>query len=97
MAMHSWSSQRITGVFRTRAAAPANVCERQDTQEPPAAAGGNGPIGELQLTFGHAFLEQPVHHRRPDEGSGAGGSHEHQDSQDPLQAIGGNDRSGSCS
>ncbi|WP_088834447.1 hypothetical protein [Paenibacillus tyrfis] len=73
MAMHSWSSWCFTGVFRTRAAARANVCELQDTREPPQAAGGNGPIGELQLTFGHAFLEQLVLHRRvPDAGSGAG-------------------------
>ncbi|WP_163860366.1 hypothetical protein [Paenibacillus elgii] len=46
MAMHSWSNWCITIVFRTRAAAPANVCERQDTREPPTAAGGKGPIGE---------------------------------------------------
>ncbi len=87
MTIHSWSSWRITGVSDEGS---GDGREHRDTRDPPQASGGNGPIGELQLTFDRSFLVQLVHHRRAsDKASAPTNDYEHQDTRDPLQAADG--------
>ncbi|WP_144028884.1 hypothetical protein [Paenibacillus tyrfis] len=44
------------------------AAEQPQSRDPTQAAGGKGPIEELQPTFDRSFLEQLLHHRRvPDE------------------------------
>ncbi|WP_163860385.1 hypothetical protein [Paenibacillus elgii] len=59
LTIHSWRSRCITGVFRTRAT--ANGYGHQDTRDPPQAAGGKGRPRSNSVTFGHPFLQKPVH------------------------------------
>ncbi|WP_163860364.1 hypothetical protein [Paenibacillus elgii] len=75
LAIYSLSSWRTTRVPDEGSGGGRKYREARFRQRLPRG----GPIEELQLTFDHAFLEQPVHHRRPDEGSAAGGGHEHQE------------------
>ncbi len=94
---HSWSSSCLIGVFRTKAAAPAAATSprtRGIRRRLPAGKSAR----ELQRLFGgHSWSSSCLHRRVPDEGSGAGGGHEPQNTRDPPQAAGGKVRSRSCS
>ncbi|WP_163860431.1 hypothetical protein [Paenibacillus elgii] len=83
LTVHSWSSECITGADE----GSDGDHEHKDTREALAGCRRESSIGELQRTFGHAFLEQLAHHQLvPDEG---GDGHERQDTREPPQSAGG--------
>ncbi|WP_144028877.1 hypothetical protein [Paenibacillus tyrfis] len=97
MSIHSRSSCCLTGAFQAKTAAPAAATSTRTRGIRRRLPAGKSARGAAAFVW-RSLLEQQLPHRRvPDEGSGACGGHEPQDTRDPPQAAGGKVRSRSCS